>query len=821
MPKRIRSLFTTWRRARRRRPAAGRQRHTALESLEPRQLLAADLLITEFMASNSDTLLDSDGASPDWIEIYNPGDGPIDLAGWSLTDDAAATGKWTFPTTPLDADGYLVVFASGKDRGVAGAELHTNFKLSAGGEYVALVSPDGTVVSEYGADGVDYPPQSADISYGLTGEGPDYLSTPTPGEVNAAAQLESAGETLFSVERGFFDAPFQVELTSDVEGITFRYTTDGTEPTETNGSEYTVPIAIDGTTVLRAAGFGEGLARGEIGTQTYLFLDDIVTQSPNGETPDGFPTGPVNSQQLDYGLDPVIVDSPIWGPQLREALTSIPTMSMVTDLDNLFGLSNGIYANAGGRGRAWERPTSLELINPDGSPGFQIDAGMRIRGGFSRDGNNPKHAFRLYFRDDYGGPQLDFPLFGEEGVDRFEKVDLRTSQNYSWAYQTDWNNTFLRDVFSRDTQGALGQPYTRSRFYHLYINGQYWGLYQTQERSEANYAATYFGGKSDDYDVVKSSIVAGDRIAAATDGNRDAYDRLYEATVQGFADNADYLRVQGRNLDGTRNPDYERLLDVDNLIDYMLITYYTADSDGPGSRWTLPSPNNFFAIYDRENPDGFKWFEHDSEHSLGVGPAQGGNMVSPLVMDHLKFNEADKKYFSAHWLHEKLMENADYRLRVADRVQKHFFGDGALTEANVLDRIGRRVAQIDSAIIAESARWGDSRQQEPPFTKENWESAARRMIKFTEGRVETVIKQMQEVGWLTEKDAPFIFASGDALDGPLDVSFDTGNALVYFTVDGSDPRLPGGVLNPEAVPYNRIDAYLDGDSNAKYLIPGE
>ena len=79
---------------------------------------------------------------------------------------------------------------------------------------------------------------------------------------------------------------------------------------------------------------------------------------------------------------------------------------------------------------------------------------------------------------------------------------------------------------------------------------------------------------------------------------------------------ADYYRVQGMNPDGTRNPEFERLLDVDNVIDYMIITYYTADSDGPGSKCTRPALNNYFGIYNRENPDGWKFFEHDSEHSL-------------------------------------------------------------------------------------------------------------------------------------------------------------------------------------------------------------
>ena len=83
-------------------------------------------------------------------------------------------------------------------------------------------------------------------------------------------------------------------------------------------------------------------------------------------------------------------------------LTAIPSMSIVMDIDDLLDRSTGIYTHARNHGRAWERPISLELINPDGSDGFHVNAGLRIRGGFSRSGNNPKHAFRLFFREEYG-----------------------------------------------------------------------------------------------------------------------------------------------------------------------------------------------------------------------------------------------------------------------------------------------------------------------------------------------------------------------------------------------------------------------------------
>src|SRR6266436_3134163 len=103
----------------------------------------ADTLISEFMALNNTTLTDQDGQYSDWIEIYNSGPDAVNLDGWYLTDDSASPTKWRFPATDLFPGSYLMVFASGKNRSVSGAELHTNFKLDGTGEYLALVMPDG------------------------------------------------------------------------------------------------------------------------------------------------------------------------------------------------------------------------------------------------------------------------------------------------------------------------------------------------------------------------------------------------------------------------------------------------------------------------------------------------------------------------------------------------------------------------------------------------------------------------------------------------------------------------------------------------------
>src|SRR5438045_4720810 len=146
---------------------------------------ASPVILSEFMADNTHTLSDEDGSFDDWIEIYNTSSSPVNLDGWRLTDDAHDLTKWRFPATNLDAGGFLVVFASRQDRRVAGAPLHTQFKLSADGEYLALVEPDGvTIATEFAPK---FPRQVPDVSFGigLSSQG-CYFLTPTPGALNSS-----------------------------------------------------------------------------------------------------------------------------------------------------------------------------------------------------------------------------------------------------------------------------------------------------------------------------------------------------------------------------------------------------------------------------------------------------------------------------------------------------------------------------------------------------------------------------------------------------------------------------------------------------------
>lgn len=749
----------------------------------------ADVVISEFMASNSDTLLDEDGDASDWIEIHNDGPASLSLANWSLTDDPQVLAKWLLPPTTIEAGGYLLLFASGKDRRVSGGQLHASFSLSSAGEFLALVAPDGaTVVHAYAPA---YPPQATDISFGTGPAGWRYFTLPTPGAANGAGVEGLVADTRFSVERGFFSTAFDLEIATATPEARIVYTLDGSTPAVDsnlvlrNGFVYGGPIPIAETTTVRAATFRRDWAPTRVVTHTYLFLDDILAQSPTGTAPPGWPASPINGQVFDYGMDPNIVGREPWRSQMVAALTQIPSLSLVTDLENLFDPRTGIYVNASRDGYEWERPTSLELIPPDGAPGFQVDAGLRIRGGFSRGGFNPKHSFRLFFRRQYGDAKLRFPLFEDEGVDKFDSVDLRTAQNYAWSNDTfndETRNTFLRDVFSRDLQREQGQPHTRSRYYHLYIGGQYWGLYQTQERSEASYAESYLGPEKEDYDVVKAS----GQSLEATDGTMTAWNALMTRANAGFATNADYFFVQGKNADGTEDPAYPVHVDVDNLIDFMINVFYTGNIDMPTALGG-GGPNNFWAIRDRTARDGWKFLAHDNEHNM-------------LSVSENQTND-DSARNNPKYLHQQLDSNTEYRLRFADRVQKSFFHGGACTPERSRAQMQARIDQIDRAIIAESARWGDQ-HNEPPLTKDTWRREVDWLMDtFLTQRRDVVLGQLRQKGLYPPASvaAPAFSQHGGRFVPGFVLSLTAPNGSVHYTTDGSDPRLVGGAVSPTAL----------------------
>ena len=241
-------------------------------------------VISEFAADNADALEDENGDNSDWIEIYNGQSTPASLSGWFLTDDSAAKTKWAFPSVQIPAYSYLLVFASDKNRTVAGQPLHTNFKLSSSAGYLALVRPGGSSsASEF-----NYGAQAQDVTYGLLGSGSShtygYLETPTPGRKNQGLQAAGppAEEVVFlkdgqPISGGLYAANFSLAIQAPASpGAVVRYTTNNTVPTASSPA-YSAPFTVNATATVRARIFAPDRLPGPVGSRTFLKLGSSLT----------------------------------------------------------------------------------------------------------------------------------------------------------------------------------------------------------------------------------------------------------------------------------------------------------------------------------------------------------------------------------------------------------------------------------------------------------------------------------------------------------------------------------------------------------------
>jgi hypothetical protein len=269
--------------------------------------------------------------------------------------------------------------------------------------------------------------------------------------------LGLVADTEFSVDRGFYDAPFQVEITAATPGARIRYTLDGTAPTATSGLAYQGPIDIATTTMLRAVAYLPGYLSSNVDTQTYIFLQDVIGQDGTGLAP----TANWGHAGPDYEVDPQIVNDPRYADTIIDDLKSIPTISLVMDWNDWFGTrGQGIYVQGTGSPRA----VSAELIHPDGTDGFQIDASVQIQGGTSTNRwKSDKLSMRLKFTEEYGPTKLEYPLFGEAfpgAVDQFDTIILDAVLNYSWIHEfspEQRNNAkYIQDQYVADLQNSVG-----------------------------------------------------------------------------------------------------------------------------------------------------------------------------------------------------------------------------------------------------------------------------------------------------------------------------------------------------------------------------
>ena len=729
--------------------------------------VVTNMVINEFMALNDSKLKNSLGKYDDWIELYNPFATNVNLSGWYLTDDATKLKKWKFPTNSVSTvagKGYRIVWADNLDKAysVTNGELHASFALSGSGEYLALVKPDGvTVVSAYAPT---FPEQYDDISYGIgqTGEY-RFFAVPTPGAANAFAGASNEVDGVkFSPKRGVYTNTMpQVTVTAPLSGSEIRYTINAEPPVATSAL-YTAPLDLTHTAVFRAAAFKTGWAPSAIDTHSYISADDVLRQ-PNA--PAGYPTNSwVSSGSTNvpnFGMNQTVVAA--YGAALTNALKALPSLSLVTSVSNLFDSTTGIYTHPNNTGTLWERETSVEWIDGDNSSKFQVDCGVQIQGGYFRNfSGSMKKSFSLQFRGVYGTGRLEEDLFSGDAIQSFDDLNLRAGANDAWNKWGHQKTQYIADEFMRRTHRAMGGLSPHGTFVHLYLNGLYWGIYNATEAVSGENAAAYLGGSDDTWDVLSQD--------AALDGNYTAWNTMVNMLPTNGISNDVYQRVQGKNPDGTRNQAYPIYLDVGNYIDYMVAEYWSGNVDWPGNNWR--------AFRDRIDSvsTGYKFAIWDCEASLGVW--------GDLTSDQTGLSTGIAV------IQSRLLMNAEYRLRFADRIQKHMFNGGVLTPGMTVPLYQTLANLIEPALVAESARWGDQ-DGNAPHTVDQWRTMRDYVLgTFLPQRGANALQYFRNRGLYPTNSAPVFAQFGGAFSNSLNLTVASATP-VYYTTDGSDPRQYG------------------------------
>lgn len=765
----------------------------------------AAIVITEFLARNDRTNEDGDGQSSDWIEIHNNGSTAESLEGYRLTDDPDNVETTALPATTIPAGGYLIVFASGRAETDSNGGLHVPFNLNGTGEYLALLAPDGSKASEFAPA---YPKQFTDISYGLGTDGElAFFPEPTPAAENTTTAYTGIVEdTDFSVDRGLYDAPIEVAITSSTEGASIYYTTDGTAPAADNGTLYTAPISITTTTPLRAMALKDGFLSTNIDSHTYIFIEDVLKQPASIE---GYPDNWGNDSEAgrvvsDYEMDPEVVNDTTQTYSVAEALRDIPSMSVTLDPDDFLGSRNGIYSHPRSTGSNWEKACSVELIHPDGTQGFQENCALVIHGGSSRRPfRMQKHSFRLEFRSEYGASKLRYPLIPGLGVEEFNKIVLRACFTDSWGlaswsdarYRPD-DSQYIRDVWVKESMKEMGHIAGSGTFVHLYINGLYWGLFNPSERMDSSFYSDHLGGEREDWDVIHD-------FNELRSGTKSAWNKL-QSDARQAEDITEYLALQGLNPDGTPNAELENLIDIDNFIDYMLLHFHAKAEDWPHHNW-------YAARKSRNANDGFIFQPWDQE----------------IVLDNLSLNKLNSNDAGTPGsLFQNLRDSDEFRLRFADRAHKHLNNDGALSLGRSQALYLQLANRIDKAIVAESARWGDTadstpwgnRPRKPLYTRDaDW--VVERDVVLNEflpdlhdtSNSRSTIRRLRAADLYPETEPPAFSQHGGFIssDFRLEMSADAGT--IYFTTDGSDPR-----ARPATASYSTI---FDEGTAATALVP--
>ena len=582
-------------------------------------LHAQDLYINEFMASNGSTIADENGEFDDWVEVYNAGTTAIDIAGMYLTDDTTNTTKWQIPATnsaltTIPAGGFLLLwFDSEPEQG----ELHIDAKLGAGGEDVGLYAADGISM----IDAYTFGPQLEDISEGRVPDAAsdwDFYAEPTPGASNDTADpgVELTEIPVADISGGLYPASQIITLTSATPDAEIYYTLDGTDPSD-NSIEYTGPITINDISPLRAIAYSATLLPSNVMTETYLI-----------------------GVEHDFAI-----------------------VAINTDTVNLYDEELGIFTNFE---EDIEAPAHVQFYEPDGTLGFSQDIEIEVFGNASAA--LPQKSLKLKAKASLGNEFFEYEIFPDQNIEEYLSFVVRQSGQ-------DWNITMFRDAFEQglfddiaDLNGVLEKPDLDLQGYRpgvVYLNGEYWGIYNVREQMNWKYLNTHYGIEKEEVDIVEDD----DELELGDLNEWNSFNNFLENT--NFSSDANYQTLREK-------------ADVDHYIDYMLHGMIIDNNDWPG--------NNNKHYRERTADAKWRWLTKDLDFGFGLRPLNStwnsGDFTTNMLEICLAENSSN--YYNppeATLFLRRLMENDQ---------SKNYFINRAADFLNTIFEPSRVVARIDS-----------------------------------------------------------------------------------------------------------------------------
>ena len=526
-----------------------------------------DITFSEILSDGYRYHLDAKGVPDDddqgkWVELYNRSDQTVSLTGYSLSDNEKKPTKWVFPEgTSIAGKGYLILYMSGslplegKDEKSVTADMKArtlNFSVSGQGETLYLYNDKGTLI-----DRVTVPMSMACVSYARVGDTWGLCETPTQGAANTAPLLGSAycDAPTVSLPSGVYHGK-QVISMEIPAGTYVTYTLDSTTPTESS-TRYRAgeQLTFDTNAVLRARAFSENgtLYKSQVVSNTYVIVGDKQTTDAHDSTlPVCFlVTDPDNLFNVDYGI--YVVGSHYQG---KTAATEWTTPSN----DRKLG------ANYNQRGREWERPAHWTYTSSGGKEVlFESDLMIRIFGSFSR--YQRQRNFALIARKGYGGSTLDYPFFSNRPFDSYESLVLRCSAKDAVA--TKIRDCLMTGLLEDGGVDLCVQAYVQTA---LYLNGQYWGVYNLREKVSRAYIAQHYSvTNKDSIDILRGNgvLVSGDPKAV------DDYNALIDF-------------CKSKNCDLSNYGDYEYVcsqMDVENFALYCAAEIIVGNNDSGNIKW--------------------------------------------------------------------------------------------------------------------------------------------------------------------------------------------------------------------------------------------